>query len=148
MSKSQETFSKKEREKKRQKKNKEKQQLKEDRKANSKGSRTFEEMLAYVDENGQLTSTPPDPTKRKTVNVEDIEIGVAKREAEDPIRYGTVTFFNTEKGYGFIKDKENQDSIFVHISGLIDSIKENDKVVFETEMGPKSINAIRVKLVS
>ncbi|MBK6443972.1 MAG: cold shock domain-containing protein [Bacteroidetes bacterium] len=146
MSKSQETFSKKEKEKKRQKKRKEKEQKKEDRKANSQGARSFEDMLAYVDENGRLTSTPPDPSKKRVINAEDIEIGVARRADVDPIHQGNVTFFNTEKGYGFIKDKESGESIFVHINGLIDSIKENDKVTFETEMGPKGTNAVRVRL--
>ncbi|MBK7852536.1 MAG: cold shock domain-containing protein [Bacteroidetes bacterium] len=146
MSKSQETFSKKEKEKKRQKKRLEKEQKKEDRKANSQGARSFEEMLAYVDENGRLSSTPPDPSKKRVINAEDIEIGVARRAAEDPIHLGVVTFFNTEKGYGFIKDKESGESVFVHINGLMDSIKENDKVTFETEMGPKGTNAVRVRL--
>jgi len=145
MSKSQETFNKKEKEKKRHKKRLEKEQKKEERKANSTGSKSFEDMLAYVDENGRLSSTPPDPSKRKVINAEDIQLGVAKREEADPIHTGTVTFFNTEKGYGFIKDLESHESVFVHLKGLIDQIKENDKVTFETEMGPKGINAIRVK---
>ena len=146
MSKSQETFSKKEKEKTRHKKRKEKDQKKEDRKANSQGARSFEDMLAYVDENGRLTSTPPDPSKKRVITAEDIEIGVPRRADVDPIHQGNVTFFNTEKGYGFIKDKESGESIFVHINGLIDSIKENDKVTFETEMGPKGTNAVRVRL--
>ena len=105
MAKSQETFNKKEKEKKRQKKRLDKEQKKEERKANA-GNKSFEDMLAYVDENGQITSTPPDPTKKKkVVNIEDIELGAAKRESIDQggTRTGVVTFFNTAKGYGFIK---------------------------------------------
>ena len=60
---------------------------------------------------------------------------------------GTVKFFNESKGYGFIKDHESQESIFVHVNGLEDPVKENDKVTFETEMGQKGINAIKVKLI-
>ena len=149
MAKSQETFNKKEKEKKRHKKRLEKDQRKEERKANA-GSKSFEDMLAYVDEFGQISSTPPDPAmRRNTVKIEDIEIGVRKREdVELPgVRTGTVTFFNKDKGYGFIKDITNQESIFVHINGLVDAIKENDKVTFETEMGMKGPNAISVKLV-
>ena len=150
MAKSQETFNKKEKEKKRHKKRLEKDQRKEERKANA-GGKSFEDMLAYVDEFGQLSSTPPDPLlKRNTVKIEDIEIGVRKREeVEDAggVRTGTVTFFNKEKGYGFIKDVNNHESVFVHINGLVDAIKENDKVTFETEMGMKGPNAISVKLV-
>lgn len=106
-------------------------------------------MLAYVDENGNITSTPPDPTKKQAqVKQEDIQIGVPKKEALDPtdlIRTGIVSFFNESKGYGFIKDRETQESIFVHLNGLVDKIKENDKVTFEVEKGPKGLNAYNVK---
>lgn len=150
MARSQESFSKKEKEKLRHKKRLEKEQKKEERKSNS-GGKSFEDMIAYVDEFGRITSTPPDPDKKRdVVNVEDIELGVPKREMlEDAggARIGTVTFFNKDKGYGFIKDNANQQSVFVHINGLVDPIKENDKVSFETEMGHKGLNAISVKLV-
>ena len=67
----------------------------------------------------------------------------------DPIRTGTVTFFNDSKGYGFIKDSQTQESIFVHANGLAGGpIGENDKVAFEVEMGPKGPNAVRVKPAS
>ncbi|HMT28133.1 MAG TPA: cold shock domain-containing protein [Bacteroidia bacterium] len=151
MGRSQETFSKKEKDKKKLKKRQDKQQKKEDRKANSDKGKTFEDMLAYVDENGMLTSTPPDPTRKKTVvKSEDIKISVSRQEAMDPadlIRKGTITFFNDAKGYGFIKDQETQEGIFVHINNLEGPVKENDKVTFETEMGPKGMSAIKVKLI-
>ncbi len=122
MSKSQETFSKKEKEKKKLKKRQDKEQKKEERKANSDKGKGIDEMLAYVDADGNITDTPPDPTKKKPViKTEDIQIGVAKQEPIDPadlIRKGTVTFFNDSKGYGFIKDHESQESIFVHINAL------------------------------
>jgi cold shock CspA family protein len=107
-------------------------------------------MLAYLDENGNLSSKPPDPRKKITINVEDIEIGVPKQQAlnpEDLIRTGIVTFFNDAKGYGFIKDLETQESVFVHINSLTEAIKENNKVNFEVEMGPKGANAVNVKMV-
>jgi cold shock CspA family protein len=63
------------------------------------------------------------------------------------IRKGIVTFFNDSKGYGFIKDMETQESVFVHVNGLVESIKENNKVTFEVEMGQKGPNAVNVKLV-
>jgi|SRR5690554_1387164 len=150
MGKSQETFNKKEKEKKRLKKKQEKELKKEERRANSDKGKSIDEMLAYVDDEGNITSTPPDPTKKNTIKTEDIEIGVSRKEAPDPadlIRKGTVTFFNDSKGYGFIKDQETQESIFVHVNGLEDEIQEGDKVTFETEKGQKGPNAVRVKLV-
>ena len=60
---------------------------------------------------------------------------------------GTVKFFNATKGFGFISPSNGGEDIFVHSSGLVDQIKENDKVQFETEKGPKGMNAVRVQVV-
>ncbi len=150
MGRSQETSNKKEKEKKKLKKKQEKELKKKERKANSDKGKSLEDMLVYVDENGHLTDTPPDPAKKKKIKAEDIQLGAAKREEvepEDLIRKGTVTFFNESKGYGFIKDLGNQESIFVHVNGLEDEITEGNKVTFETEMGQKGLNAVNVKLL-
>jgi cold shock CspA family protein len=144
-----ETWNKKEREKKKQQDKKEKAERKQERRENSKPGKSLDDMLAYLDENGNLSSKPPDPRKKITINVEDIEIGVRKQEPvnpEDLIRKGIVTFFNDAKGYGFIKDMETQESVFVHINSLSEPIKEQNKVTFEVEMGPKGANAVNVKL--
>ena len=149
MAKSQETFNKKEKAKKKLQKRKEKEQRKEERKANAKEGKSLEEMMAYVDENGNISATPPDPTKKKIIKESDIVLGSRNIEGAHSIpsvRKGRVTFFNTSKGYGFIKDLQTQESIFVHINGLTEPIKENDKVTFETEMGQKGLNAIKVKI--
>lgn len=61
------------------------------------------------------------------------------------MKKGTVKFFNTEKGFGFIKEENGQD-IFVHATGLIDEIRENDTVTYETQRGKKGINAVNVSL--
>ncbi len=152
MGRSQETFGKKDNEKKRAKKKTEKEERKAERQANAKPGQALEEMLAYVDENGNISSTPPDPKKKKIIKDEDIQIGVARRTDDDdadPVRTGTVTFFNDSKGYGFIKDSQTQESIFVHANGLASGpIGENDKVSFEVEMGPKGPNAVRVRIAS
>ena len=144
-----ETWNKKEREKKKRQNKKEKAEKKQERKENSKNDTNPESMYAYLDENGNLSSKPPDPRKKIIINVEDIEIGVPKHEPIDPedlIHKGIVSFFNDSKGYGFIKDQKTQESIFVHINSLVEPIKENSKVTFEIEMGPKGPNAVNVKL--
>ena len=145
-----ETWNKKEREKKKQASKREKAEKKQERKDNNKGGGGLESMMAYVDEYGNLSSTPPDPKKKIVINAEDIDIGVPKHEPlnpEDLIRTGIVTFFNDAKGYGFIKDLETQQSVFVHVNSLSELLKENNKVTFEVEMGPKGANAVNVKLV-
>jgi cold shock CspA family protein len=145
-----ETWNKKEREKKKQQNKKEKAERKQERKENSKDGKDLNDMMAYLDENGNLSSTPPDPRRRVEIKLEDIEIGVPKQlpvNPEDLIRKGIVTFFNDQKGYGFIKDIETQESVFVHINSLTEEIKEHNRVTFEVEMGPKGANAVNVKLV-
>jgi len=145
-----ETWNKKEREKKKQQDRKEKAERRLKRKENAKEGKNFDDMIAYLDENGNLSNKPPDPRKKVNIKLEDIEIGVPKQvpiNPEDLIRKGIVTFFNDSKGYGFIKDLETQESVFVHINSLTEEIKEHNKVIFEVEMGPKGANAVRVKLV-
>ncbi len=145
MAKSQQTFGKKDLEKTRLKKRQEKQEKMEARKANPKKS-DFESMIAYVDEFGNLTDTPPDPSKKKLVDASTIELGVPKRESTvvETVRTGKVKFFNTEKGFGFIEQTNTKEEFFVHVNGLIDNIKENDTVTFELERGNKGMNAVRV----
>ncbi len=151
MAKSQQSYNKKEKEKKRLKKKKDKAERREQRKLEriESGPKSFEDMLAYVDEDGNLTTEKPDPLKkRKVFKVEDIVLGVPTREKEafDPVREGKVKFFNHEKGFGFIVDLATDESIFAHINNMIDEITEGDRVLFETEKGPKGLSAINVKL--
>lgn len=151
MGKSQETFGKKEKEKKRAKQRQDKAEKMEERRANAKKGKTLDEMMAYLDENGNISSTPPDPRRKKTFKLEDMEIGIPKQrpgEQEEVIRTGLVTFFNDAKGFGFIKDLKTQESVFIHVNQLSERINENDKVNFEVEMGPKGPNAINVKKTS
>jgi CspA family cold shock protein len=60
---------------------------------------------------------------------------------------GTVKFFNIEKGFGFISQTTDRSDVFVHSSGLIDEIRENDKVSFDIEEGKKGLNAVNVKVI-
>ncbi|MBO9702800.1 MAG: cold shock domain-containing protein [Sporocytophaga sp.] len=61
---------------------------------------------------------------------------------------GTVKFFNTAKGFGFITSSESKEDIFVHSSGLIDEIRENDQVKFDMERGKKGMNAVNVEVLN
>ena len=147
MARSTETFSKKEKEKARLKKAKDKKERAEERKASGGKGKSLEDMMAYIDEYGNITSTPPDPSRKIKINAEDIQIGVAKQEdlPMDTVRTGVVSFFNEAKGYGFIKDSQTGESIFVHINALTEPLKENNMVTFETEQGQKGLSAIKVK---
>lgn len=150
MAKSQETYNKKDKENKKSKKRKDKEEKKLERKANNNKGKSFEDSIAYVDEYGNLSSTPPDQKKKVIINLEDIQLGARKIEAVDPadlIRKGIISFFNEDKGYGFIHDEKSQESIFFHVNGLTTPVKERDKVTFEVEKGLKGLNAIKVALV-
>jgi cold shock CspA family protein len=148
MAKSKESFNKKEKQKLKQKKRKEKAEKKEERKATSTRGKSFDDMIAYVDEHGRISDTPPDLANKKKIKSEDIQISIPKQKKMEPdnnVRKGTITFFNDSKGYGFIKDHVTQESIFVHLSGLIDEVRENDVVTFKVEKGPKGLAATEVK---
>ncbi|MBN2347986.1 MAG: cold shock domain-containing protein [Bacteroidales bacterium] len=148
MGRSQETFNKKEIRNKKEKKRKEKEKKRLAKREKDKTG-GLDDMIAYVDENGMITSTPPDPDKKKKAKLEDIEVSVPKREAEeepDPIRKGKVTFFNDSKGYGFIKDAETQQSIFVHVNSFLEDIREGDVVNFEVVPGQKGPAAAKVQI--
>ena len=150
MAKSQQTFNKSEKEKKRLKKRELKQKKKEERKSTSVKGGKLEDMLAYVDAYGRITDTPPDPEDKIIVDAEDIILGIPKKvegEEESKEKQGKVSFFDTSKGFGFILDTQTQEKYFVHVSGLIDAIAENDKVQFELEKGLKGMNAVRVKKI-
>jgi cold shock CspA family protein len=149
MGRSQETSGKKEVRNKREKKRKEKEQKRALKKISGK-KRSFDEMIAYVDEFGKISSIPPDPDKKTVVDAESIELTVTKNSQDivsDPERKGIITFFNESKGFGFIRVIGSDDKIFVHVNNLTEPVKENDLVVFEIERGPRGLSAIKVKLL-
>jgi len=150
MGRSQESFQKKEVRNKKEKKRKEKEKKRQARKEDNDKGNSLDDMIAYVDEHGNIVDTPPDPDKKTEVKLEDIEIGVPKDEEMedmDPVRTGTVTFFNDTKGYGFIKDSETKEDVFVHVNNTEEEITQGNKVSFEVEMGQKGPVAVKVKLV-
>ncbi len=132
------------------KKREEKQKKKDARKAEAKENPQGIQ-FAYVDFNGNLTDTPPDPAMREKVEAESIELGIPKKEdrgEEEPVnKEGKVSFFDHSKGFGFIIDSINQEKYFVHVSGTLEDIEENDKVTYELERGQKGMNAVRVKKI-
>ena len=132
-------------EKKRQGKRLEKLQRKEERKAN-KGNGTFEDMIAYVDENGVITETQPDPIAK--ADKDDIEVSVSRKDdAEEKLLQGRVDYFNSDKGYGFIKKTDNAQKYFFHISNAPASIAEGAMVTFELERGQRGMNAVNIVFV-
>ncbi|WP_101690200.1 cold shock domain-containing protein [Dysgonomonas massiliensis] len=139
------SFNKREVEKRKQEKRKEKQQRKEERKNNPTNS--FEDMIAYVDENGMIIDTPPE-AREETIDVEDIEISVPKKaETEEIVDFsGRVEFFDETKGFGFIKDRNSVNKYFFHKSNAEEGIKENNIVSFKLERGSKGMNAVDVKI--
>ena len=146
MAKSQESWNKKEIQQKKDKKRKEKEKKRLEKKSGSGGG--LDNMFAYVDENGMLTDVPTDPSKKLVVNTEDIQISVPKKEkqsSKDLLKEGVVIFFNESKGYGFIREIETRESIFVHQNELVDMIQENDRVSFEVAQGKKGLMAVTVR---
>lgn len=140
-----ESWNKKERENKKKQQQLAKEERKKERKEQAKNG---DDMIAYLDENGNLSSTPPDPALRKEFKLEDIQIGVPPPVEEDPaeaIRSGLLTNFNTSKGFGFVKDAKTQESYFVHVSNFQGHISEGDKVSFEIGKGQRGLQAINVK---
>jgi cold shock CspA family protein len=148
MGRSQESFNKKEVRKKKEKKRLDKEKKRLAKKDGDKNG-SLDSMIAYVDENGMITDTPPDPATKSKTKAEDIETSVPKMDDSmkpDPIRRGRLTFYNDSKGYGFIRDAVTQESIFVHVNEFKDDITEGNMVSFEVEKGPKGLAAVRVKL--
>lgn len=142
-----ETYSKKENRDKKAKKRANKAEKMEDRKFNNKKGKSLEDMMAYVDENGNITNTPPNPAKpKKEIALEDILLGAAPIEGEDPRKKGVVAYFS-DKGYGFITEERTKERIFVHTNDLKVELREGDKVTFETERSDRGLKAINVEKV-
>ncbi len=139
-----ETWNKRDREQKKRNAKKQKEERKLERKENSAKGKGLEDMLAYVDENGNLSATPPDKTVKAPVK---IPVNVANSNALNPDKHkrtGIVTFFDATKGYGFIRDTRTQESIFVHMNSSSVELKMNLNVDFEVERSAKGLAAINV----
>ncbi|MDX9748294.1 MAG: cold shock domain-containing protein [Paludibacter sp.] len=125
----------------------EKQKKKEIRRQTA-GTRSFEDMIAYVDENGNLTDTPIDPKTKTVIELEHIEISTPKKEEVEEVPFnGRVEYYNTEKKFGFIKDVKSVNKYFFHINQAPANIAEGQSVEFEVEKGFKGLNAVNIKIL-
>jgi cold shock CspA family protein len=147
MGRSHESFSKREKEKKKQKRKEDKLKRKEDRQ--EEGGKSFEDMIAYVDSKGNIVATPPDPSEKEEIEAEDIVLGIPPKSESDEVMVneGTVSFFDDSKGFGFIKVKGSQESLFTHVSRHEDEIKEGNKVSFDVEPGDRGPVAVNVRIM-
>ncbi len=138
------SFGKKEREKIKATKRIEKQKRKE--RNQSGGTRSFNDMIAYVDEYGVLHATQPIAEKVE-VDISTIEIAVPKKEeVEDAFMSGKVEFFNSSKGFGFIKNSTSGEKYFFHISSAPESIEDGNMVTFKTEKTARGVVAINIEI--
>ena len=140
------SFTKKENIKKKIQKQKEKEMRREERKESNDKGKSLDDMIMYVDRNGQLTSTPPDKSHDNDFDLNNIQLGAAKIEPEEVVKSGTVTFLS-EKGYGFITEEKSKENIFFHENNCSEIIKKGNRVSFEVEKSPKGFSAIDIKVI-
>ncbi len=145
------SWNKKERENKKKEARKKKEEQKLQRKEAAVKGKSLDEMMVYLDENGNLSPIPPDPSKKVEIDPDSIVIGVPKQTGDEPdahIRKGVVSFFNEGKGFGFIEEERFGQRIFVHQSSSAVQLKEGLNVAFEIEKGPRGLTAVNVSAVS
>lgn len=149
MGRSSESFGKKNVKNKQEQKRKEKEKKRLERKESSKKS-TLDDMIAYVDENGMITSTPPDPEQRTSVEAEEILLSPPKQTEEDQsvsVRKGLLYMYHESRGFGFIRDLETRESYFAHAAHFITPASEGDTVTFRIIRGQKGFQATEIALV-
>lgn len=135
------SFSKKEKNKKKAQKKQEKALRREDRKTNNNKGKDLEDMLVYVDINGNLTEVPPEEQDVEAA-LREHELRMSAAGPNDEC-VGQVTYFSS-KGFGFITEDETKENIFVHSSQLTEPINQGDRVTFKKERTPKGLRAIEV----
>ncbi|RYY66272.1 MAG: cold shock domain-containing protein [Chitinophagaceae bacterium] len=146
MARSKETFSKKEIENRKRKQRQEKKERMAARK--EQGPKSFDDMIAYLDENGNLSTTPLDIKNKKVYKLEEVPDAVPKAEAYIPdnqMHQGTVQYFSKSKGFGFIQDGTTGERIFVHKDQCNFPITETDKVTYLKRMGDRGLMAMNVR---
>ncbi len=138
---------KKESDKKKKERKQEKQKRKEIRKSENEG-KSFYDMIAYVDEFGNITDTPPPSVRTESIELESILISTPKKEdIENEPLTGRVEFYNSDKGFGFIKDSHSAEKYFFHINNAPAEITEGNKVTFELVRGDRGMNAVNITII-
>lgn len=128
-------------------KRKQKEEKRQIRKDSDKKS-GFDDMIAYVDENGMISSTPPDPEKKIEISLEDIVISSPRKEdtAEtNAERKGILVQFNESRGFGFIQEHESLQQYFTHVSEFTELLKEGDEVIFLITKNLRGLSAVSVR---
>lgn len=137
------SFSKKENSKKKAKKQQEKALRREERKANNNKGKSLDDMIVYVDVNGNFTSVPPHLQDREA-DLAAAEKAMAERiEDIDTVHTGSVTYLS-DKGYGFITEDNSGESVFFHHGQLNEPVNKHDKVSYRKESSPKGNRAIDI----
>ena len=103
-------------------------------------------MMAYVDHNGQLTNTPPNPKLKFEIKAEDILLGARSfvKEVFSDLKSGRVVIYNADKRFGFIKDSTSQEKIFFHVSAVDFDVREGDVVNYSLSHGPRGLSAVDI----
>jgi CspA family cold shock protein len=139
-----ESFAKKEKEKKKARKKLEKEEKSAERKANNDKGKSLEEMIAYLDEDGNLTDIPPDKQVKRKFNSADLKQG-SNVDTEKSEYTGILSMFFTDKAYGFITEETTRASVFVHQNNMEGAIQQNDSVTFKKEKTLKGFQAVQVR---
>ncbi|MFM2385881.1 MAG: hypothetical protein RL660_638 [Bacteroidota bacterium] len=140
------TFNKKTQQQKKAKKKQDKLERREERKTNNNKGKSLQDMIAYVDEYGNITDVPPDQQKRTVINAEDIQLGAAPIIVQTEF-FGVLTSYLTEKSFGFITEDNSNKSVFIHANNLPAGAKANDRLAYEKEKTPKGHVAINVRKI-
>ncbi|WKW46115.1 cold shock domain-containing protein [Myroides sp. JBRI-B21084] len=138
------SFSKKENNKKKTKRLQDKQLRREDRKANNNKGKSLEDMIVYVDVNGNFTSVPPHLQNKEEDLAKAMKKSKSQQVDSETVFVGIVTHIS-DKGYGFITEEKTGESVFFHMGQAIVEVKKHEKVSFKKELTPKGFRAIDIK---
>jgi len=140
------TFAKKEKEKKKAKKKQDKAQKREERKTVKNKGKTLDDMIMYIDENGNLSKTPIDMSQRREINPDTIQLGATAMPDPDEEFTGIISFIS-DKGYGFIVEDGSQANIYLNTQQMLSPLTGKDRVKYNKERTPKGFSALNVQKI-